>query len=526
MAAGGLRPGVRLGTSPAARTVQVSQAQMDREQAGRSRMYGAARAMGAPLHETPEPQHAPVTAYSQLPKSDQRRIANHARTLGLTPGVVRANLHDLLDKAQGRASALEEHDPGSMRAGIRVGSSPGTTSSVTPPAPIGRDWYLTEHRRIRDAAQSVGVPHSHMTAATAALSPTVPWESGGKHVNLNLATKTAQLVKDNPQITITREHAQHLHDDQMNNPDSYAGRNPVNWHSLVGTHHVNDLPSHVVATLGSFSGRGGTTKVKRAGGTVEKPDKTFRGAGLEPIAPLAHLAQARNRQNATKALDILRGRTTAGEALSPLGSPKPRTFNDNLGAPYASPGRATIDRWAIRGASGTTSENDEGVVNRMKVRKGTKKEAREGLPQASDEAQEHGTYLYLQHHMAHVARSRGLHAQEAQAIAWMQIKGEHEGFSQFGGALPHEHDYANQQEAARPRSADPQVVAGGNGARRLPGDDIGDDVRERQERAASAIGRNARRKEFRTGADERTARLREHETRVFGKPIKDFPGSG
>lgn len=479
---------------------------MNRERGYRARHEEIARSMGAPEYDTPDPQRAPVTEFSKLPKSDQRRIQRHARGLGLTAGVVRANLHDLLDKANERASSLEEQSPGSRRAGMVVSSSPGSTSAATAPTAIGHDWYRDEHRRIRDAATQVGVPHSHLTAATAALSPTVPWEAGGKHVNLNLATKTAQLLHDDPTVTITRGHAEHLHADQVANPDSYAGRNPVNWHSLVGTHKVSDLPSHVVATLGSFSGKGGTTKVKRGGKTIEKPDKSFRGAGLEPMQDLGFLAQARNRQNVTKALDVLRGNTTAGEALSPLGSPKPRTFNDNLAAPYRSPGRATIDRWAIRGMSGTTNKNDEGVINKMTVPKGpttagqtltqdekgylrngkriTSEQAakHEVDPQASDEAQHHGIYLYLQHHMAHVARSRGLHAQEAQAIAWSQIKGEHEGFSQFGGALPHEDDIADQRQpmptthvagVARTGSTEGQDWMRrrvGDPSRRLPGD--------------------------------------------------------
>lgn len=545
MAAGRLRPGLRLGVTAPQVTRAMSVADLH-AQVGRQNPnppdpgiraagdavegtgHGASgeashirfNLAGAPEAAADNPQHAPVTEFSKLSRSDRQRITRHAKNLGLTAGVVRTNLHDLLDKANERAVGVHQQLPQGQQL---LGEGP---------VPVGRDWYLTEHREIGRRASQVGVPQSHLTAATAALSPTVPWEAGGKKVNLNLAGKTAEMLHRDPAVTITREHADHLHADQTNNPSSYAGRNPVDWHSLVGTHRVSDLPSHVVATLGSFSGRGGTFRKKNNDGTVtEKPDKTFRGAGLEPMHDLGFMAQARNRQNVTKAVDILRSNTTAGEALSPLGSPKPRTFNDNLSAPYANPARATIDRWAIRGASGTTNEDDKGVVGKMKVNKGTKKEAKQGLPQASDEAQSHGMYLYLQHHMAHVAAQRGMHAQEAQAVAWTQVKGEHEGHAQFGSALPHEQDFAKQQKLGTPNPMTPgsrnpfrgqmdvSHLAGGTGVRRMPGDDLMPEgqERERAERASSAIGKAKQKKAYRDAAPERMARQRARDAETFGR---------
>lgn len=369
---------------------------------------------GATHVEPPEhPQASPVKTYEEYSRSDQRRIAAHARGLGLTPKVIRANAGDLMDQGKARAAAT------------------GGTNA------LGHHWYSDEHQAIVGRARDEGVDQGKLTAVTAALSPTVPWERGGKKVNLDLATHAARLHRDNPQVTITPAHASHLQRVQENAAsNTMMGRSSENWHSYVGTHHVNDLPSHVVATLASFSGKAGVDKHKDETGNVTHttPSPAFASHGIQGFAALQPLAQARSRQNVTKAMDILRGHATADDALNKLGSPKPRTFNDNLSAPYDNPARVTVDRWAVRGVANTDSSNDSGVISRMKVGKGRKGDP---IPQASDEAQHQGVYAFIQHHIARASAERGLHGQEGQAIAWTHVKGEHEGFGQFDAPTSH-----------------------------------------------------------------------------------------
>lgn len=420
--------------------------------------------------------HTPVKTWDDYSEGDRARIEAHASSIGLTPDKVRRNTGHLLDTATQRAQA-----------------QPGVTDTRHA-TPLGRDWYYDEGREAQGAAQDVGVSSAKMIGATAAMSPTVQWESAtGKKVNLNLAKKVSRLTQENPTVTITRAHADHLMASQEADPNSYAGRNPVDWHSRVGTHHVNDLSSHELATLGSFSGRAGHVKQTdpETGERIKTPTRTFASHGITPIKDLSFMAEARGRPNVTKALDIVRGDATTDEALSGYGTPKPRTFNDNLSAPYDSPQRATVDRWAIRGAAGLkptgrpltggtqptyTKADDAPVVGKMKTPKGRRGQE---LPQASEEAAQQGLYAYIQHHVAGVANARGFHAQEAQAVAWTQLKGQTEGFRQFGTAMPHEPDFA-KQEAARAGNTD---------------EPVGID-RVRAEAASTAIQRNQRRKQM------------------------------
>lgn len=448
------------------------------------------RLEGEPL-DIPGHMHTGVATWDQYSDADKARIEAHARSIGLDPDTIRRNTGHLLDQATQRAQA-----------------QPGVTD-LRHAAPLGRDWYYEEGGHAQRAAEHEGVSSAKMIGATAAMSPTVQWESAtGNKVNLNLARKAARLTEDNPTITITRAHADHLNAAQQD-PRSHLGRNPVDWDALVGTHHVNDLSTHVLSTLGSFSGRAGHVKEMdpETGEKIKTPTRTFASHGIQPFKQLSFMAEARGRPNVAKALDVLRGDKSTGEAMSGYGTPKPRTFNDNLSAPYASPRRATIDRWAIRGAAGITptgrgrgggpsytGADDASVMNRMKVAKGTAaptiagpadettgRKTRvpnpmAGVTPASERAQQQGIYAYIQHHVADVANARGYHAQEAQAIAWTQLKGATEGFRQFGTALPGERDFA-KQEAARTGTAD---------------EPVGQD-RVRAEAADAAINRNRRR---------------------------------
>src|SRR5260221_8982372 len=182
-------------------------------------------------------------------------VTRHMANQGVTFGGATHNVGRLMDAAKER----------SAKGGSDV--------------PQGRDWYETERKEIGGAARRVGVPFQHMQAMTASLSPQVAWQQKDRYPNLEIAEKLGHTLKADPVIHITHEHAEKIYNDQANRPSSRYHLRPMNLHDYngqdyTGKHRLSELPSEVVSTLGSYK---------------THPELSF-------------LAEARNRENTTKAV--------------------------------------------------------------------------------------------------------------------------------------------------------------------------------------------------------------------------------